>query len=110
MVLALLLVLLAIVAGAVATYAYDDEAPLVARLGYGAASGLAALALVGFLAAEFTGIAIGTAVAAFVLVLPLLALARPTVRARVGSDVRAEWAALRSTAGGREVRAVGPII
>jgi hypothetical protein len=110
MILALALVVLAVAAGTIVSYAYEDEAPLVARLGYGAASGLAALALVGFLAAEFTGIAVGTVVAAVVTFLPLLALARPAVRARVRSDVRVEWASLRSTAGRRDLRAFGPLV
>jgi hypothetical protein len=110
MLLAVALILLAVAAGAIASYAYDDDAPPVARLGYGAATGLAALALVGFLVAEFTGIAVGTVVAAVVVALPLLALARPGLRARVRSDVRAGLRFPGAIARQRDLRTFGPLI
>jgi hypothetical protein len=110
MLLAVALILLAVAAGVIASYAYDDDAPPFARLGYGAATGLAALALVGFLVAEFTGIAVGTVVAAVVVALPLLALTRPHVRARVRSDLRAEQAFLGAAGRKRDLRTFGPLI
>lgn len=110
MFLALALVLLAIAAGAVVSYAYDDDASLVARLGYGAATGTAALGLVGFPVAEFAGIGPGTVVAAVVVPLPLLALARPAVRARVRSQFAAERATLGAGRGWRDFRTFGPVV
>jgi hypothetical protein len=106
MTLALALALLALAAGTIASYAYDNDAPLVARLGYGATSGIAALALVGFVVAEVAGIAVGTVAAAVVVALPLLALARPAVRARLRSDL----ADARLAGRRRDRWAFGPVV
>jgi hypothetical protein len=109
-VLALLLLLVTSAGGAVASYAYDDDAGLVARLAYGAASGLAVLGLVGFAAFQLGSLAVATLVAAVVVALPLLALVQPRVR----DGIRADASLLRSevVAGVRRpsLATTGPLI
>src|SRR5215510_10716355 len=56
MIASLLLALLVTLSGTVATYLYDENASLGARLCAGAALGLAALGLVGFVIASFIGL------------------------------------------------------
>jgi hypothetical protein len=56
MITSLLLALLVTLSGTVATYLYDENASLGARLCAGAALGLAALGLVGFVVASFIGL------------------------------------------------------
>src|SRR5215212_11390278 len=56
MIASLLLALLVTLSGAVATYLYDENASLGARLCSGAALGLAALGLVSFVVASFIGL------------------------------------------------------
>lgn len=85
-----LLIILAAAGGTLATYFYDEDAHFLTRLAAGAATGLAALGLFGFLFASLAGfntasIILSTLVAAA----PLALLARADWRARVGFDVRA---------------------
>src|SRR6187431_2939824 len=56
MIASLLLALLVTVSGTVATYLYDENASLGARLCAGAVLGLSALGLVGFVVASFIGL------------------------------------------------------
>src|SRR5690348_1576614 len=56
MILSLLLALLVTFSGTVATYLYDDNASLGARLCSGVCLGLAALGLIGFVVASFIGL------------------------------------------------------
>lgn len=56
MIASLLLVFLVTLSGTVATYLYDENAPLAARLCAGGALGLAALGLVSFVVASFIGL------------------------------------------------------
>ena len=56
MIASLLLALLVTFSGTVATYLYDDDAPIAARLCAGGALGLAALGLVSFVVASFIGL------------------------------------------------------
>ena len=56
MIASLVLALLVTLSGTVATYLYDDDAPLAARLCAGGALGLAALGLVSFVVASFIGL------------------------------------------------------
>src|ERR1043165_3485668 len=56
MIASLLLTLLVTLSGTIATYLYDENASLSARLCAGAALGLAALGLVGFVVASFIGL------------------------------------------------------
>jgi hypothetical protein len=92
------LVLLATVSGAIVSYAWDDDAGIVTRLGYGAATGLAAVAIVGYLGAQLAGITAGTLLAAIVAALPLAALRDGRLHDRVAAD----WGDLRD-----ELRRVG---
>lgn len=107
--LALILVLVAVLGGTMASYAYDDDAGLPTRLAYGAATGLAALGLLGFVATELLGLAGGTAVAGALLAAPLLGLRRIVIRNRVRGDITA----VRDTlAGARHpnLATVGPLV
>src|ERR671910_2718598 len=56
MLTSLLLALLVTLSGTIATYLYDENAPLAARLCAGGALGLAALGLVSFVVASFIGL------------------------------------------------------
>ena len=56
MLTSLLLALLVTLSGTVATYLYDEDAPIAARLCAGGALGLAALGLVSFVVASFIGL------------------------------------------------------
>jgi len=89
----LLLVLAAWLGGAAATYLFDDDAPLVARLAVGGPLGLAVFGLAGFVAASLLGLG-PAAVAAGLLAAaaPLLAFADPDRRRRLGADARAALA------------------
>ncbi|HEY2941476.1 MAG TPA: hypothetical protein VGN09_03490 [Vicinamibacteria bacterium] len=88
--MSLFLILAACVGGAAATYLFDDDAPLVARLAVGGALGLAVFGLAGFVAASLLGLG-PTAVAAGILAAgaPLLGFADPGRRRRLGADARA---------------------
>lgn len=110
MIAAVLLALLAIAGGTLASYVYDDDAPLVSRLAYGTASGLVALAGIGFILANFVGIVPGALGAGVVVALPLGALARPDVRARVALDVRATVGSVLSALRDPTFSTYGPIV
>ena len=88
MLIALALALVATLGGVVASYAYDDDAPLGARLAYGATTGFLALGFAGFIAAIVAGPLSGPLIGAFVAALPLLALANRDVRDRLTLDAR----------------------
>ncbi|HEY0444350.1 MAG TPA: hypothetical protein VGC90_09020 [Candidatus Limnocylindrales bacterium] len=92
--LALLLVLAATLGGAVTSYLYDDDAGFPTRLAYGAATGLAALGLIGFVATMFVGLGGGTVIAAALVVAPMLMLRGSAARSRVRRDIEAARASL----------------
>src|SRR4051794_35985647 len=108
--LAVALLLLVVIGGAVASYAYDDDAGLIPRLAYGAASGLAVLGLVGFAAFQLGSLTVATAVAAAVVALPLLALTRPSVRARIAADIEAARRSAVAAARRPSLATVGPAV
>ena len=85
----IVLILLVTFSGVVASYFYDDEASLSARLCSGACVGIAALGLIGFVIASLLGLTI-TAVylTALVLALPLLALIKPRIANCFRHDLR----------------------
>lgn len=89
MIPAIALALVAVAGGALASYLYDDDAPLVSRLAYGAASGLVAVSAVGFVLANFIGIELAAFASAAVVAIPLAALGVPASRRRVIADLRA---------------------
>jgi hypothetical protein len=109
-VLALILLLLAIAGGTIASYAYDDDAPLIPRLAYGAASGLVALAGVGFVLANFIGITPAALLAGVIVALPVAAVVRPDVRSRLLADSRAVREGVRAAYDAPSVSTVGPIV
>jgi hypothetical protein len=84
----LLLALLAVFSGTIATYYYDDDAPLQARLCAGACLGITLLSLVGFILASFLGLT-GTSVllSALVCATPILLLAHRDHLARLQKDL-----------------------
>ncbi len=110
MIAAVLLALLAIAGGTLASYAYDDDAPLVSRLAYGTATGLVALAGIGFILANFVGIVPGALGAGVVVALPLGAFARPAVRARVVRDMRATLGSVLPARRDSMLSTYGPLV
>jgi len=86
----LLLALLVTVSGTVATYLYDENAPLGARLCAGAALGLAALGLVSFVVASFVGLS-GVAIffSAAICCSPLAILTDTATLKRLRQDLEA---------------------
>ncbi|HEY0404775.1 MAG TPA: hypothetical protein VGC89_03555, partial [Pyrinomonadaceae bacterium] len=92
----LVLALLATMAGALATYLYDDGAPLAARLCAGACVGLAALGLLGFIFASFLGLTpLSLSLAAATTASPLLLLRDAGLRTRARADLLESSRSLR---------------
>src|SRR5690242_15261123 len=90
MIASLLLALLVALSGTIATYLYDENASLGARLCAGAALGLAALGLVGFLVASFIGLS-GVAIlfSAAICCSPLAILTDGVTWKRFNRDIEA---------------------
>jgi hypothetical protein len=89
MIISLILSLIAIASGATLTYAYDNEAPLAARLCSGACIGIALMGLIGFLFASIFGLndlSIGLTV--LVLALPVIAARKPQRRTAINADIK----------------------
>src|SRR5688572_15164469 len=98
MIFALALSLIAITGGALATYLYDEDAPLASRLCSGACIGFAVLGLVGFIAASFLGLGPAALVlSAIVTGSPLALLINPRRRAEVRTDLSTSVRQLRRT-------------
>ena len=110
MISAVLLALLAIAGGTLATYAYDDESPLLVRVAAGTATGLVALAALGFIVANIAGIEVAVLASGVVGVLPLAALWQPTLRDRLVADLRDAGAAVMSAARDPDLSRLGPIL
>ena len=91
----LTLVFLITVSGVVATYLYDDNASLGARLCSGACLGLAAWSLIGFVVASFIGLT-GNAVviSAFLTSLPLALLLSPKWMRKISDDLSIQTKAI----------------
>src|SRR6185503_16617633 len=90
MIASLLLALLVTFSGTVATYLYDENASFGARLCAGAALGLAALGLVGFVVASLIGLS-GAAVlfSAAICCSPLALLADGAIARQLKKDIDA---------------------
>jgi hypothetical protein len=110
MLVALALLLLATLSGAVVSYAYDADAPLPVRLAHGVATGFAALAIVGFVGAALAGISIGTGLAAIALVLPLVAARKTELRDRLRVDWQAVGASVRGAVVDRDRGALAAVV
>lgn len=92
----LVLALMLIAGGALFTYLYDEDAPLVSRLSAGACLGFAAFGLIAFVFASLFGLTTITLVlATVVVVLPPAALLGVSGRARVSEDIKAAARDLR---------------
>src|SRR6267143_5444274 len=90
MILALALALVVTVAGALATYIYDEGASLGARLCTGACIGLASFALIGFVVASLFGLTpFSIALATLATAVPFGFLLDPDYREQVQADVAA---------------------
>ncbi len=91
--MSLVLVLAACLGGAAATYLFDDDAPLLARLAVGGPLGLAVFGLAGFVAASLLGLG-PAAVAAGLLAAgaPVLTFAGPGRRRQLNAEARAVFA------------------
>ncbi len=107
---ALILALVAVAGGTIASYWYDRDAPLPVRVAYGAVTGYLALALVGFVAANVLGLRAATVIAGVVVVLPVLRLSRPDARDRLRNDARAMWRVLEDAVRAPSVASVAPIV
>ena len=110
MLLSVALVLVAVAGGTVASYAYDDRAPLATRLGYGATTGLVSLALIGFAAANLLGMLGGTAVGGIAAALPLLGLALPSVRVGLRRDLLASGHGIADAIRRPSLPTTGPLV
>ena len=88
MIASILLALLVTLSGTVATYLYDENASFGARLCAGAALGLAALGLVGFVVASFIGLSsIAVLFSAAICCSPLALLADSVIVSRLKHDL-----------------------
>jgi hypothetical protein len=96
MIASLLLALLVTLSGTVATYLYDENASFGARLCAGAALGLSALGLIGFIVASFIGLT-GVAVlfSAVICCSPLALVTDETIWKRLRNDLDVVSASLR---------------
>lgn len=96
MIVALALTLIATAGGALASYLYDEDAPVAARLCTGACTGLAALGLLGFVFASFLKLTTLTLLLSVIAVAsPLVLLRKAELKAKVVGDVRGAWRATR---------------
>src|SRR5262245_61155811 len=90
MIASLLLVLLVTFSGTLATYLYDENASLGARLCAGACLGLAAFSLVGFVVASLVGLTgAGITISVLVCCSPLALLVDPAIAKRLQQDLNA---------------------
>ena len=112
MIAAVVLALLAVAGGTLASYVYDDDAPLATRLAYGAVTGFVALAGFGFIGANLADpdLGLATIAAGVVVALPLAALVRPTLVERVVADARATAHDLAAAIRRPGLATAGPIV
>jgi hypothetical protein len=110
MIAAIAMTLVAVAGGTIVTYAYDEDAPLVSRLAYGAATGLVAAAAIGFILANLIGSELAAILSTVVVAVPLLALALPGPRARVAADLRATAGALVAARREPSLSTIGRIV
>jgi len=90
MIASLLLALLVTFSGTVATYLYDENASLGARLCAGAAIGLAALGLIGFVVASLVGLSLAAVLfSAVICCSPLALLTDGTITRQLRKDIDA---------------------
>ncbi|HYP53872.1 MAG TPA: hypothetical protein VEQ42_10055, partial [Pyrinomonadaceae bacterium] len=106
-----LLAFVAAAGGTLATYLYEREAPLAARVCAGVCVGWSVLGLVGFVAASAVGMTpAALAVAALVAGSPLALLARKATRERVRADAGETRASLRRAFSSRGEGLAGVVV
>ncbi len=110
MLAALTVALAAILAGTVATYFYTDSPGLPTRFAFGASTGLAALALVGFVLSNFVDLGLATVVTTVLLLAMLATLTSPVLRAAVARDVADTLAHVQAAIRRPSLRTTGPLI
>jgi hypothetical protein len=100
-IISLALVLLVTASGTLASYLYDEDVNFAARLCAGACVGIAALGLVGFVLASFLGLTPPAILLALLItvVLPILSLRNPDLRALVQQDLNATYRSIRQAVG-----------
>src|SRR5258708_13552004 len=104
MLISLALSLIAIASGALLTYTWDEDAPLVSRLCTGTCIGFALLGLIGLVLALLVGLTNATLiVTALVLATPALLLRNSQISAQIDQDLNKTTRAI-SRAATRPVR------
>ncbi len=92
------MILLMICGGSAATYWYEQDAPLSARLCAGACTGFAAFGLIGFLCASFTGLTpLALLLTSIAVASPLALLWKPEHKNRIQSDIASALREARRT-------------
>jgi hypothetical protein len=108
MIASLLLALLVTLSGTVATYLYDENASFGARLCAGAALGLSALGLIGFIVASFIGLTgVSVLFSAVICCSPLALVTDETIWKRLRNDLDVVSASLRRLILKPELTAIG---
>ncbi|HSH21694.1 MAG TPA: hypothetical protein VK992_03640 [Candidatus Caenarcaniphilales bacterium] len=106
----MLLTLGVTIAGTLASYLYDDEMPLVARLAFGAVSGLAVVGLLAFVVANAAGMHVAVVAAAAIALAGVSIAARRSVRDAVVADVTALGRSLRDSLLAPRLATTGPLV
>ena len=107
---AALLTLVVVAAGTLASYLYDEEMPLAARLGFGAVTGMAVLALVGFVLANLLGTTLATWAAALLALLACSLGLLADIRRRAVADVLAAREAVERAVFRPSLSSTGPLL
>ncbi|MBI3749339.1 MAG: hypothetical protein HY262_10925 [Chloroflexi bacterium] len=110
MIVALVLALLAVAGGTLASYLYDDDASLPTRVAGGVAIGFAAVSGVGFILANLAGIAAASTATVVLAAVLVVALLRPTARRQLAADARAAGIDLARAVRHPSARTLGPIL
>jgi hypothetical protein len=110
MIVPVLLTLAVTAGGALASYLYDREMPLLARLGIGAASGLAVMTFLAFVLANVVGIALAAPLVLLAAAAVLALLGRTDIRTGVRGDLAAAGAMLRKAFVEPSLSSTGPVV
>ena len=107
----LLLALLVTLSGTIATYLYDENASLGARLCTGACLGLAALGLVGFVVASFIGLTgVAVAISAAICCSPIALFTDARYKHRISEDLDKTASSVRRFLSQPDARTFGYVL
>ena len=107
----LLLALLVTLGGTIATYLYDENASLGARLCTGACLGLAALGLVGFVVASFIGLTgVAVAISAAICCSPIALFTDARYKQRISEDLDKTASSVRRFLSQPDARTFGYVL